>query len=32
MKKFPFYMALLIALMILGSCSNTGNGELTGVR
>ena len=32
MKKFPFYMALLTALMILDSCSNTGNGELVGVR
>jgi gliding motility-associated lipoprotein GldK len=32
MKKFPFYLALLIALIILGSCSNSGNGELVGVR
>jgi formylglycine-generating enzyme required for sulfatase activity len=32
MKKFPIYLALLIALIILGSCSNSGNGELVGVR
>ncbi|HPR33626.1 MAG TPA: SUMF1/EgtB/PvdO family nonheme iron enzyme [Prolixibacteraceae bacterium] len=32
MKKFPFYLALLTALIILDSCSNSGNGELVGVR
>ncbi|MCD4724474.1 MAG: formylglycine-generating enzyme family protein [Bacteroidales bacterium] len=32
MKKLPFYLALLIALIILDSCSNSGNGELVGVR
>jgi hypothetical protein len=32
MKKVSFFLVLLIALIIFDSCSNSGNGELTGVR